>query len=461
MVYNCFIKCQVCGKITRVRLQVGWLSEHPIVVTCGECKTSLSGKVIIGQEAPGLDFSFENAEVVNDENADYMVECSGEFPVMKQRMAEDPLTNPISPFIRAMNRMDSDDAYEEFCKSVGSLKNTKEKWSQYKRILDLSKDLNNEYLVKEIRKIFDESLMPCKNELEVLRAVHMIEIHGFIEPLRKDVLDNIGFSEGILKLDKTQTKELIDFLDRNSGYGLRELQLLSYKVMDEFLRVFPALIPAFSMQYCKNGNVDFESEGSTTSNFDTVKQFYLDVYEALGNLLIIPVALNNIKYRNDYDNLNPLDSRNTTLSDFIGLTKAARYKYCLDSEMYSDKLNIIVNSKLRNAIGHNDVEYDTASQRITYIPNPKDRTRSEEEYLLEFENEALRLFQGLLIVAEYLYRLRELQIIRGMDVNEVTEYMNRISRMPGISSTRKKIYPNDPCPCGSGKKYKKCCGYKM
>ena len=22
----------------------------------------------------------------------------------------------------------------------------------------------------------------------------------------------------------------------------------------------------------------------------------------------------------------------------------------------------------------------------------------------------------------------------------------------------KKVYPNDPCPCGSGKKYKKCCG---
>ena len=23
---------------------------------------------------------------------------------------------------------------------------------------------------------------------------------------------------------------------------------------------------------------------------------------------------------------------------------------------------------------------------------------------------------------------------------------------------KKKVYPNDPCPCGSGKKYKKCCG---
>ena len=31
---------------------------------------------------------------------------------------------------------------------------------------------------------------------------------------------------------------------------------------------------------------------------------------------------------------------------------------------------------------------------------------------------------------------------------------------PGKGKQRKadKIYPNDPCPCGSGKKYKRCCG---
>ena len=28
----------------------------------------------------------------------------------------------------------------------------------------------------------------------------------------------------------------------------------------------------------------------------------------------------------------------------------------------------------------------------------------------------------------------------------------------GTVMSEKKIYPNDPCPCGSGKKYKKCCG---
>lgn len=38
----------------------------------------------------------------------------------------------------------------------------------------------------------------------------------------------------------------------------------------------------------------------------------------------------------------------------------------------------------------------------------------------------------------------------------VMEFPNGING--GMKMTEKKIYPNDPCPCGSGKKYKKCCG---
>ena len=37
----------------------------------------------------------------------------------------------------------------------------------------------------------------------------------------------------------------------------------------------------------------------------------------------------------------------------------------------------------------------------------------------------------------------------------------RRSSAPGQPVKKaQKIYPNDPCPCGSGKKYKKCCGRK-
>ena len=107
MVYNTFIKCQVCGSITRVRLQVGWQEEHPIVVTCGKCGTSLSGSVKIGQDRPGLRFSFDNADEIPDAEADYMVECSGEFPTVKQGKAAELEEVVITPFIRYMNRMSS------------------------------------------------------------------------------------------------------------------------------------------------------------------------------------------------------------------------------------------------------------------------------------------------------------------------------------------------------------------
>lgn len=36
----------------------------------------------------------------------------------------------------------------------------------------------------------------------------------------------------------------------------------------------------------------------------------------------------------------------------------------------------------------------------------------------------------------------------------------KVRQIPGTQTIQKskKIYPNDPCPCGSGKKFKKCCG---
>ena len=44
------------------------------------------------------------------------------------------------------------------------------------------------------------------------------------------------------------------------------------------------------------------------------------------------------------------------------------------------------------------------------------------------------------------------------DTIPVLHYPNGVKGTPVV--TEKKIYPNDPCPCGSGKKYKKCCGRK-
>lgn len=120
-----------------------------------------------------------------------------------------------------MNRMKTDDSYEQFGKAVSQLNATEKKWKSYKRIIDLFRS-NSEYLVQEIQKEFSGQYFQCRDESEVLRAVHMIEVHGFYSALKKDILDNLSFSAGIMKLDSVQLKSLVDFLNSHDGYHLEE-----------------------------------------------------------------------------------------------------------------------------------------------------------------------------------------------------------------------------------------------
>jgi len=249
MVHNSFIKCRVCNSITRVRLQVGWLEQHPIVISCGKCGVSLSGKVDIGQMQPGLRFEFENADILNNyEKPDYIIECSGEFPTSKQYVDDQSIGNVITPFIMNVSRM-SDIGYERFSKSVQALIRTANRWNNFKRVIDLAQNGNREYLLQEIRKVFPENIMPCRNEFEIMRAIHMIEVHGFLSPLRGDLLEDLSFSSDILKLNIKELTKLIDYLNTHDGYGLSDLQALIYKVLDAFIKIYQSLIPAFSMQF--------------------------------------------------------------------------------------------------------------------------------------------------------------------------------------------------------------------
>ncbi len=371
---------------------------------------------------------------------------SGEFPTKK--LSTDEREFVPSPFMRNQSRMQENNGYEKFTRSVSRLMETAQSWAQYKRILDLSQNGNKGYLIQEVKKLIPEQFAPGTNELEILRAVHLVEIMGFITPLRDDVISEHEVSDSVLKLDFDQIRELIEYLNAHEGYRLEDLQSTIYQMLSEFIEVYQYLIPAFATQFCKADSIDFAEEGSTTSSFDLVKQFYLDVYEALGNILILPVALNNIKFRGNFKKVKPgLERRVNSLDDFFGLSKANRYHLCDSEEIYTEYLQVIINAKLRNAIGHNDVKYDAISQQITYIPDPKDRLKSRTEYLLEFENEALHLFQAILVIAEYLYKIKEFALIdKGHRPAEL-----------GMPSKKLKTGRNDLCPCGSGKKFKKCC----
>ena len=62
---------------------------------------------------------------------------------------------------------------------------------------------------------------------------------------------------------------------------------------------------------------------------------------------------------------------------------------------------------------------------------------------------------------KYLFHLeiKEIEIVEEKPVEISTNAPddNSVKKQPKVNKN-KKVGRNDPCPCGSGKKYKKCCG---
>ena len=57
--------------------------------------------------------------------------------------------------------------------------------------------------------------------------------------------------------------------------------------------------------------------------------------------------------------------------------------------------------------------------------------------------------------ADWLYGLEEWEAIYD---KETRDQLFKEQRESSTVRKEAKVYPNDPCPCGSGKKYKKCHG---
>ncbi len=87
-------------------------------------------------------------------------------------------------------------------------------------------------------------------------------------------------------------------------------------------------------------------------------------------------------------------------------------------------------------------------------PNPIEEMDENTKVSLKFDKELL--YKNMVAAgADWLYGLPEWNDI--FDEEKQKELYKEQKRSTTVVNEA-KIYPNDPCPCGSGKKYKKCCG---
>ena len=88
----------------------------------------------------------------------------------------------------------------------------------------------------------------------------------------------------------------------------------------------------------------------------------------------------------------------------------------------------------------------------------------QKDPLVEYKMNAYEMFNAMTASIQedtlrLLYHVRVEQKAEREEVAKVTG-TNKDESGPKEPKKRmeEKVYPNDPCPCGSGKKYKQCCG---
>ncbi len=86
--------------------------------------------------------------------------------------------------------------------------------------------------------------------------------------------------------------------------------------------------------------------------------------------------------------------------------------------------------------------------------NPIEEMEEDTVVSLKFDKE--KLYKNMVEAkADWLYELPQWDEVLGEEQKKAL-YLEQ--KKSGTVVKEEKVYPNDPCTCGSGKKYKKCCG---
>lgn len=97
---------------------------------------------------------------------------------------------------------------------------------------------------------------------------------------------------------------------------------------------------------------------------------------------------------------------------------------------------------------------DGINESLKDYQNPIETMDEDTEVKIEIDPEKL-YYNMVEAKAEWLYTLPQWDSIL---TEERRKELYKQQKASGTIRKEKKIFPNDPCPCGSGKKYKKCCG---
>ena len=461
MVNNYFIACNLCGTNINLRSQIGYFDIN-FNLHCPECLTHIYGKLVINQENIGLKLELENSYIIDnwvDVKATncYAAELSAEFPTRKMYLRNMEEVD-ISPFIRNIGFYgDGQKAHIATQSAMQFASFIKTDWGKIKSYFEL---LWNEQRSLLYPKIKDEiskyewiPLSKVTNDLDATIALHQLFLttSGLTSIIHPNTLSQYTEIPRLILSSKDNYEEITKFVnDLSSEFNIIEKK--GFKLIDAFSKIYEQLIPvvALRVEDCID-NVDREQYGIMTTNFEELTDYYAKSYEWILDNINIVIALNNIIIRNDYTICANKKAYNEIL---LIRSKYKKLDYIDISEPFSKPTNSLKNH-IRNAIQHFNSEIDYVSQKIVFTDNHRGKTNQEHLYLMDFGLLCLDNFSIIIYLLELIYNLRKFCFtLQGLKLGVIS--LNVQNSKGKRTST--KTGRNSPCPCGSGKKYKRCCG---
>lgn len=249
---------------------------------------------------------------------------------------------------------------------------------------------------------------------------------------------------------------------------LRCTKLAFEKLAGGYICGFAFRLQDYAEEYAETGNVAFN---------DRIHYYYLygKFIEIESTAVASTLSFGDTQYANQVVEgyINEV-SNNEMIRDFSGLLVGAwALKVGYDEEITNEQVTEYIDKAREYLETYSDSEIlaakymDLLCTAAQYQYHRKVNL-SEVEYCyaltLRFpaNEDVLDGFFKLLKesdeVVHWLRYVRNKQIVNGLIQNKLTEYLHEPTpiQTPYVREHR-KVGANDPCPCGSGKKFKRCC----
>lgn len=307
-------------------------------------------------------------------------------------------------------------------------------------IKEIYSDLLGELTYKEVvllEKLAEKDLNEYVFNIEDLHLIGGLNSMGLLFKLNinKDLYLAVAkeVKEPLKKL-YTNNEYMENLKERSKGAAYIDGLMIHYGMLDGS-EVYKLLT---------EGNCEFINK----EDLDFYLNYIFRSYEAFkdANALIHPYVLSPVDV---YSQISARPNVKYDYNNFEYLIKLGEdFKSC-----WTEEIKVLRKSLIENQVKEEDV--DSLITELIFNMKNEIGTMSIVELL---EKRGAVFMQGaksseeLITAVADVYNSTPLWTLKGTTALELEERSKTIIR------TEKKVGRNDPCPCGSGKKYKKCCG---